>query len=174
VVYNAGIQTLGHFSCKKLRNGWSKGAKLNCVTLERVGTPSARDVVHDRSACRCTAPYTHAEASPRPMDHVLRSLVLVCGPGPDHAVLPHRLDGWNRLAPLVGGRRTSPLLPPYSGHAETPLRRDCLSAQGSSPPPCARLYKLSSPFHVREHRAAVVRHRCRHSELPASCVHDGV
>jgi hypothetical protein len=142
VVYNFGIQTLDHFSCEKMRNGWSKGAKLNCVTLEHIGTPCACHVVHGRSACRRTASYTHVEASPRPMDHVLRSLERVRdvgGPGPGHAALSRRPDGGNRLAPLVGGRRTSSPLPPYSGHAETPPRRDCLGAQGSSPPPCAHL-----------------------------------
>jgi hypothetical protein len=67
------------------------------------------NVVCGRSSYHRTTLYTHAEAGPHPMDHALRSLVLVRdvgGPGSGHAALPHRPDGGNRLAPLVGGCRT--------------------------------------------------------------------
>jgi hypothetical protein len=44
LIYNFGIGCLWHFSCEKSRKGWSKGAKLKCLTPERVGTPPARDL----------------------------------------------------------------------------------------------------------------------------------
>jgi hypothetical protein len=156
-----------------MRKTQSNSATLNCGALERIGTACARDVAQGRSACRRTTPYMHAEASPRPMDHASRSLMLVHdvgGPEPGHAALPHRPDGGNRLAPLVDGRRTSPppsaILRPCCGPHRSLV---ALARKEAPPPPCARLQKPHAPS-SREFPSRRRHHWCSVDELQCPLV----
>jgi hypothetical protein len=98
--------------------------------------PRTRDVVHGRSACRRTVPYTHAEADRRPLVRSRYQRAPVRGTfGPRSvpraaiacAGRPHRLQPLARRA-----ARPMPL-PPYYGHATVHTVACFLGAQEDLP-----------------------------------------
>jgi hypothetical protein len=146
-----------------MRKRQSNSATLNCF---RARAPRAHDVAAllapGHVGMPPYRPYTHAEAGPRPMVRVPRSLVPVrdvCGslaePRGACALATLRRPS-AAIGPTAAARRRP--LPSYSGHATAHTAAWLPLRTRSTPHRLAPSYKSRRLLSSREHRAAAARH----------------